>query len=156
MTTPEMLSVFILGLLSLADLRYRVVPGVSAFFLAAVWFGALENPLRVALVVLVVSWGWLSWFSFWVWPALLHPSTWMVSLFGAGVRKGWIGASDLLALAGLACLFDWYVPVFALLGVEGWRRWWNRRQTGRVPALPGMFLGIQVYFLWRLASEICW
>ena len=147
MTTPEMLSVFTLGLFSLADLRYRMVPGVSAFFLAAVWFGALENPLRVALVVLVVGWGWLRGFSFWVWPALLHPSTWMVSLFGAGVRRGWVGASDLLALAGLACLFDWYVPVFALLGVEGWRRWWNRRQIGKVPALPGMFLGLLVYLM---------
>ena len=149
MTIPiAILSLSSLALFSLADLCYRVAPGVEVFFLAAVLLAAPQDPLRVALVVIAVGWGIRSgWPSLFVLPALFHPSTWVVLLAGAGVRKGMVGGADLLVLGGLACLFAWPVSVMALIGVELWRRWWNWRRSGPVPALPGMFLGLMAYFL---------
>jgi hypothetical protein len=150
MTLAAVFSLASLGLFSLADLRYRTAPGVALFFLAAVAIGARADPLRVGLVVLAVAWGALR-----AWPALLillpllHPSTWAVLLAGAGTRQNIIGKSDLLALGGLACIFEWPAIMVTLVGVELWRRFWGRRQTGPVPALPGMFLGLGGYLFWQ-------
>jgi hypothetical protein len=149
MTAPiAILSLSSLALFSLADLRYRVVPGVTLFFMAAVLLAAPKDPLRVALVVVAVGWGIRrGWPHLLVLPALFHPSTWVVLLTGAGVRKGMVGGADLLALGGLVCLFGWPVAVMVLVGVELWRRWWKWRRPGSVPALPGMFLGLIAYLL---------
>jgi hypothetical protein len=154
MTPTAFLSLGSLLLFSLADLRYRVVPGVTAFFLAAVLLGAPADLLRVVLVVSAVCWGiWPRWPSLLVLPLLLYPFTWAVLLTGAGVRRGIVGRADLLVLGGLTCLFDWPAPVLALLGVELWRRLWRRKQrTEPVPALPGMLLGLCVYLMWGIVS----
>ncbi len=150
MTPAAVFSLASLGLFSLADLRYRTARGMALFFLAALAFGARADPLRIALIVLAVAWGTLQgWPTILTLPAFLHPSTWTVLLAGAGVRQGMIGGADLLALGGLASLFDWPASVAALVGVELWRRWWQARQSGPVPALPGMFLGLGGYLFWQ-------
>lgn len=153
--TPALvLSLASLALFSLADLRCRTAPGVEVFFLSAVSLAALTGPLTAALVVLAVVWGLVRRSPpMLALPLLLHPSTWAVVLIGAGVRRRLIGGADLLALGGLACLFDWQVPVLALVGVELWRRGWGKWGAGPMPAMPGMFLGLTVYVLWELALD---
>lgn len=154
MTPAAVFSLSFLALFSLADLRNRTAPGMTLFFLSAVAFGASRDPLRAGLVVSAVAWGTLrSWPSFLALPSFLHPSTWAVLLAGAGVRRGMIGAADLLALGGLASLFDWPASAAALVGVELWRRWWQVRQPGSVPALPGMFLGLGGYLLCQILFQ---
>jgi hypothetical protein len=154
MTPTVIFSLATLALFSLADLRYRTVPGAAVFFLASVLIAAFADPIRVGLVVLVVGWGWLRWPSMLIIPALFSPATWVVLLTGAGVRHSIIGEADLLALGGIACLFDWPASVIVFVSVELWRRWWKRRSRpdhpGDCPALPGMLLGFSVYLLWKL------
>lgn len=145
MTPTVILSLATLTVFSLADLRYRVAPGAAVFFLAAVILSAPGDPLRVSLAVLAVGWGLFRWPAIVIIPALFFLSAWVVSLTGAGVRRGIVGQADLLTLGGLACLFDWPATVFALLGVEVWRSLWKWRRVESVPALPGMFLGFSIY-----------
>jgi hypothetical protein len=158
MTPAALLSLGALGLFSLADLRYRVAPGAPAFFLGAVLLAAPADPVRVGLVVLAVGWGtWRGWPALLGWLALLHPAAWAVLLAGAGARRGLVGRADLLALGAMACLFDWPGAGLSLAGVEVWRWFWQHWPLGPdgpgdragVPALPGMLLGMVVYFLWR-------
>lgn len=146
------LSLACLGLFSLADLRYRVAPGIELFFLSAALVGAFADPLRVGMVLLAVSWSRWRLPPVLALPALLHPSSWAVLLAGTGVRRGAVGDADLLALGGLACLFDWPAPLLALVGVEVWRLWWRRARPGPVPAMPGMLLGLVAYCLWGLVA----
>ena len=158
MTTEAVLTLASLALFSLADLRYRVVPGAAVFFLASVIFAAPVDPVRVVFVILAVGWGWLRWPSILIFPMLFTPSTWAVILTGAGVRRKMVGEADLLILGGLACLFDWQATVMALVGVELWRRWRKWRQAGthyfsdgsKVEALPGIWLGIICYWFLTL------
>jgi hypothetical protein len=156
MTPETILSLTSLALFSLADLRYRVVPGAAVFFLTAVLIAAPADPIRVGLVVLAVGWGCLRWPSILIMPALFSPSAWAVLLTGAGVRRRIIGEADLLALGGIACLFDWTAAVLAFLGVEVWR--WGRKRwqfdvCPKFAALPGMLLGSEVYLLWKLLGS---
>jgi len=156
MTTEALLSLASLALFSLADLRYRVVPGAAVFFLGAVLLAAPANPIRVGLVILAVGWGWLRWPSILILPALFSPSTWAVLLTGAGLRQGIVGEADLLILGGIACLFDWPATVMAMVGVELWRWGRKRWRVGVCPkfaALPGMLLGTVVYLLWNLLGS---
>ena len=150
MTPTAYLALGALALFSLADLRYRVTPGVVVFFLGTVCLGLSVAPLRVVLVILAVGWGWLHWPSFLIIPALFSPAVWAVLLAGAGLRRCMLGEADLLALGGVACLFEWPASVMALLGVEIWRRIWKRRGTPHLPALPGVFFGLVVYLLGKL------
>lgn len=148
MTPAVIFSLASLALFSLADLRYRTVPGAAVFFLASALIAALADPIRVGLVILAVGWGWLRWPSILIIPALLSPSTWVVLLTGTGVRRGLVGEADLLALGGIACLFGWPAPVTSLIGVEVWRWWWRLR-TDHIPAMPGIFLGLCAYLLFE-------
>lgn len=149
MTPAGLLALCSLGLFSLADLRDRTAPGMAVFFLAAVAMGARADPLRTGLVVLAVAWGTIrAWPTLLILLPLLHPSSWPVLLAGAGARRGMLGGADLLALGGLACLFDWPASAAALAGVELWRRWWGRGRAGPAPALLGMMLGLGGYLLW--------
>lgn len=135
---------------SLADLRYRLVPAIEIFFLASLLIAAPESLPQILAIVLAVSWGiFLSFPGFLVIPALFFPPAWLLLLTGFGVRRGLIGRADLLALAGIASLFPWTALVFAVLGVELWRRWWRKRYpSDRLsPALPGMLLGLSVFSL---------
>ena len=141
----ELLLIIAFVLLSLADLRYRVVPGIQVFFFGAVLLSVFSNPLGVAAIVLVVAWGSHSLHPHLVWPTIFNPVAWPVLLTGFGVRYGVIGKADLLAIGGIACIFPWQAVVLSMLGVEVWRRWWIRNRTGSVPALPGMLLGLAIY-----------
>ena len=148
---PEYFAVTALALFSLSDLRTRLAPGIEWFFLGAVLITAPAAPLVTGLVALAAMWGLLPGLPGWLaLPLLFLPSTWPVLLTGFGVRRGVVGRADLLAIAGLACLFPWPALVLSMLGLEAWRRLWRLRQAGPVPAIPGMLLGILVYLLLRL------
>ena len=152
---PEYFAVTALALFSVSDLRTRVVPGIEAFFIGAILISTPGNLPATFLVVLACAWGWLSSIPGWlVLPLLFLPSTWPVLLAGFGVRQGVVGRADLLAIAGLACLFPWPALVLAMLGLETWRRFWHKRQDGPVPAIPGLLLGILAYLLVRLALPL--
>ena len=147
----DVFAVTALTLFSVSDLRTRLAPGIEVFFIGAILISIPGNPLTTVLVVLAFAWGWLSSIPGWlVLPLLFLPSTWPVLLTGFGVRHGVVGRADLLAIAGLACLFPWPALVLAMLGLEAWRRFWRKRQGGPVPALPGLLLGILAYLLLRL------
>jgi hypothetical protein len=154
---PELLFFAAFALLSLADLRYRVAPGIAAVYLAALYLESTSHPWQAAMVALAVIWGhWRSWPGLLTWPALLHPAACVVMLAGYGVRVGVVGRGDLFAAGALACLFPWPAPVLAFLGVEIWRRFWVRRGLpSPLPALPGMFAGLAVYLLlWRVVPGL--
>lgn len=148
---PEYFAVTALALFSLSDLRTRLAPGIEWFFLGAVLITAPTTPLVAGLVTLAVMWGLLSGLPGWlVLPLLFLPSAWPVLLAGFGLRRGLVGRADLLALAGLACLFPWPALMMSVLGMEAWRRLWCLRQAGPVPAIPGMLLGILAYLVFKL------
>lgn len=154
---PETLLLAAFAPLCLADLRYRVAPGILAVYFAALYLETHRDPLQAACVAMAVIWGhWRSWPGLLAWPALLHPPAWVVMLAGYGVRLGVVGRGDLLAAGALACLFPWPAPALALLGVEAWRRLWVRRGLpGPLPAMPGMLLGMAVYlFFWRVLPAL--
>jgi hypothetical protein len=155
MTVTELFAVASFTLFSFADLRYRLVPAIEIFFGAALLLALPEAPIHVGIILLAFSWGWLSrWPSFLSLPLLFYPPAWVVLLTGFGVRHGMIGKADLLAVAGLACLFPWPALILAALGVEAWRRFWVWRRSGPVPALPGMLLGILVFLLGKLVIPV--
>ena len=133
-------------ILSIADLRFRVVPGIEIVFLGSVVVAAPSNPWAVGAVTLAVGWGILANFpSLVMVPVLFYPGSWPVALVGAGVRQKLVGRGDLLAAGSLAVLFPWPALILSLLSLELWRRWWASRREGPVPALPGMFAGVAVY-----------
>lgn len=145
LTPRELLAVSALALFSLADLRYRTVPGVRIFFLAAVVFG-LSNPLQTLSVLLAVGWGrfpkWRAWV---ILPAILHPAAWPVLLVSVGVRNGRVSFGDLFAIGGIACLFDWQASFLALIGAIVSLVWWKHRQEKTAPGVPGLFCGFVLY-----------
>lgn len=124
MTPTAIFSLVPLAEFSLVDLRYRVVPGATVFFLAAVLLSARSDPVQAGLVVLAV---------------LLRE---------AGVRRGIVGEADFFILGVITCLFDWPATVLVLVGVEVWRRewrWWCSEayrpdDVSRLPVLPGIFV----------------
>lgn len=151
MTSTEIFAVAALALFSIADLRYRLVPAIELFFAAALILTLPDAPLHVALILLAFAWGWLPRFPRRLaWLLLFYPPAWLVLLIGFGVRRNLIGKADLLAAAGLACIFSWPALILAALGFEIWRRFWLRYKSGSVPALPGMLLGILVFLFGRL------
>jgi hypothetical protein len=150
MTLTEIFALTSFTLFSCADLRYRLVPAIELFFLAALALAIPETPLQAGVVLLALAWGWLPrWPAFLALPLLFYPPAWVVLLTGFGVRHGMIGRGDLLAVAGLACLFPWPALVLAALGLEAWRRFWVGRRSGPVPALPGMLIGLLIFLLGR-------
>jgi hypothetical protein len=153
MTISESFALISFTLFSFADLRYRLVPGIELFFLGAVLLTLPINPIPTGIILLACVWGIIrkapGWFTL---PLLFYPPAWPVLLTGYGYRKGIIGRADLLAISGLACLFPPPAILLSLFGLEVWRRVWIRRQTGSIPALPGMLLGLLVY----IAIRIIW
>ncbi|HMN00152.1 MAG TPA: hypothetical protein PKC99_14165 [Anaerolineales bacterium] len=151
MSLSESFALVSFTLFSFADLRYRLVPGVEWFLLGTILLTFPSHPIQSGLILLACGWGVFrnlsGWFAL---PLLFYPSTWPVLLTGYGYRKGLIGRADLLAIAGLACLFPLPAVLLSLLGLELWRRVWIRRQSGSIPALPGMLLGLLVFLLFRL------
>jgi hypothetical protein len=151
MSLSESFALVSFTLFSFADLRYRLVPGIELFLLGTILITFPSNPLQSGLILLACGWGVFRNLSGWlVLPLLFYPPAWPLLLTGYGYRKGLIGRADLLAIAGLACLFPLPAVLLSLLGLELWRRVWIRRQSGSIPALPGMLLGLLVFLLFRL------
>jgi len=151
MSLSESFALVSFTLFSFADLRYRLVPGIEWFLLGTILLTFPSNPLQSGLILLACGWGVLRNLSGWLaLPLLFYPPAWPVLLTGYGYRKGLIGRADLLAIVGLASLFPLPAVLLSLLGLEIWRRIWVRRQSGSIPALPGMLLGLLVFLLFRL------
>lgn len=148
MTLTETFALVSFSLFSYADLRYRLVPGIEVFLLGTILLTLPITPLQTGIVLLACLWGIFrnltGWFAV---PMLFYPPVWPVLLTGYGYRKGIIGRADLLAISGLACLFPLPAVLLSLFGLELWRRFWVRRQTGSIPALPGMFVGLLIYIV---------
>ena len=151
MTLSESFALVSFTLFSFADLRYRLVPGIELFFLGAVLLTLPITPIPTGIILLACAWGIIrnapGWFAL---PLLFYPPAWPVLLTAYGYRKQIIGRADLLAISGIACLFPWPAVLLSLFGLEVWRRIWIRRQTGPIPALPGLLLGLLVYLTFRI------
>ncbi len=153
MTLAESFALVSFALFSFADLRYRLVPGIEAFFIGSALLTLATSPLQTGLVVLACAWG--------VWrdlpglaslPLLFYPPAWPVLLTGYGCRRGLIGRADLLAMAGIACLFPLSATLLSLLGLEVWHRFWSRKRVGPIPALPGLLIGLMSFLVLRLIA----
>ncbi len=150
MNLTETFALVSFALFSYADLRYRLVPGVEIFLLGTILLTLSDTPIQTGVVFLACAWGVFRKISGrFAFPLLFFPPVWPVLLTGYGYRKGVIGRADLLAICGLACLFPFHAVLLALLGLEAWRRFWVNRQTGNVPALPGMFIGFLSYLVFK-------
>lgn len=136
-----------LAYFSLTDLRDRTAPGIEFFFGGAVLLGILENPFRVGVVVLAVTGILRNWRPLALLGLLVFPSTLVVVFVGYFYRKKAVGGADWLALAGIACLFAWYVPIIAVVGMMFWQAGWRVKEHGSVPGLPGIWLGFIVFCL---------
>ena len=151
MTLMETFALVSFSLFSYADLRYRLVPGIEVFLLGTILLTLPITPLQTGIVLLACLWGIFrnlsGWFAV---PMLFYPPVWPVLLTGYGHRKGIIGRADLFAISGLACLFPLPAVLLSLFGLELWRKFWVRRQTGSIPALPGLLIGLIAYLLLRL------
>jgi len=146
MTLTESFALLSFTLFSIADLRYRLVPGIELFFLGTILLTLPSTPLQAGVILLACAWGVFRNVSGWFTLLLLFfPPAWPVLLTGYGYRKGLIGRADLLAISGLACLFPLPAVLLALLGLELWRRFCIHRKTGLIPALPGLLLGLLFY-----------
>jgi len=151
MTLTESFALLSFTLFSFADLRYRLVPGIELFLFGTILLSVPAAPIQTGIILSACIWGMLrnisGWFTL---PLLFFPPTWPILLTGYGYRRGLIGRADLLALSGLACLFPLPAVLLSLFGLEAWRRVWIRRQSGPIPALPGMLFGLTIYLLVRL------
>ena len=155
MTLTESFALLSFTLFSIADLKYRLVPGIELFFLGTILLTLPSTPLQAGVILLACAWGVFRNLSGWfILPLLFVPPVWPVLLTGYGYRKGLIGRADLLAISGLACLFHLPAVLLALLGLELWRRFWIRRKTGLIPALPGLLLGLLAYLFIRLSLPV--
>jgi hypothetical protein len=148
MTLIETFALVSFSLFSYADLRYRLVPGIEVFLLGTILLTLPITPLQTGIVLLACLWGIFrnlsGWFAV---PLLFYPPVWPVLFTGYGYRNGIIGRADLFAISGLACLFPLPAVLLTLFGLELWRRFWVRRHTGSIPALPGMLVGLLIYIV---------
>lgn len=155
MTLTESFALASFTLFSLADLRYRLVPGIELFLLGTILLTLPVSPLQTGIILFACAWGLFrnisGWFAL---PLLFYPPAWPVLMTGYGYRKGLIGRADLLAVSGLACLFPLPAVLLSLLGLEVWRRIWIRRQSGSIPAIPGLLLGLLAFLLLRLIFPV--
>jgi hypothetical protein len=148
MTLTETFALVSFTLFSYADLRYRLVPGIEVFLFGTILLTLPVTPLQTGVVLLACLWSIFRNLSGWfAMPLLFYPPVWPVLFTGYGYRKGIIGRADLLAISGLACLFPLPAVLLSLFGLEVWRRVWIRRQTGSIPVLPGMLLGLITYIV---------
>lgn len=151
MTLSEAFALASFALFSYADLRYRLVPGIEIFLVGTILLTVSATPIQTGIILLACAWSLFRNLSGWfVLPLLFYPPTWPVLFTGYGYRRGMIGRADLLAIGSLACLFSLPTVLFALLGLEIWRRFWIRRQTGSIPAIPGLLLGLIAFLVLRL------
>ena len=147
MTFIQTFSVITFALFSIVDLRSRFVPFIDIFFVLTGMYVFADTPWHVLTLAIAVIWG-----NFQRIPARLalplvfYPLAWPILLVGFGVRRKMIGKADLFAVGIIGVLFPISAVVAALLGFEFWRRWWVQRgNSGFIPAIPGMFLGLAVH-----------
>lgn len=151
MTLTESFALVSFTLFSLADLRYRLVPGIELFLFGTILLTLPATPIQTGIILFACAWGLFRSISGrFALPLLFYPPAWPVLLTGYGYRKGLIGRADVLAISGLACLFPLPAVILSLFGLEAWRRIWIRRQMGSIPALPGLLLGTLVYVVVRI------
>jgi hypothetical protein len=152
-TAIQAISLFSFAVLSLVDLRIRVVPLIEVFFGIAAFVAFPDDRLHVTVLILAVIWGIFRRIpSLFLLPFLFYPPSWPTLIVGFGVRKRMIGQADLFALAIVGVLFPFPAMIMSLLGFEAWRRWWvSRGNCGLIPALPGLFLGLTAYSVVQLA-----
>jgi hypothetical protein len=156
-TVIQTIAVFSFAILSIVDLRTRLVPFIEAFFVVAAILAFPAARLHVAVLVLAVVWGLFRRIpSRFALPFLFYPWSWPALLVGTGVRKQIIGRADLFAIAMIGFFFPFPAVIMSLLGFEFWRRWWMRRgNCGLIPAIPGLFLGLAAYSLFQISlSEL--
>jgi hypothetical protein len=153
MTAVQAISLLSFAVLSLVDLRIRVVPLIEVFFGIAAFVAFPDNRLHVTVLILAVIWGIFRRISsLFLLPFLFYPPSWPTLIVGFGVRKRMIGQADLFALAIVGVMFPFPAMIMSLLGFEAWRRWWvSRGNCGLIPALPGLFLGLTAYSVVQLA-----
>ena len=155
MTITESFALVSFTLFSVADLRYRLVPGIELFLLGTILLTLPVAPVQTGIILMACIWGLLRNLSGCLaLPLLFYSPAWPILLTGYGYRKGMIGRADLLAISGLACLLPLSAVLLSLVGLEVWRRIWIRRQAGVIPALPGLLLGVLVFLLLRLIFPI--
>lgn len=155
MTFTESFAVVSFTLFSVADLRYRLVPGIELFLMGTILLTLPISPIQTGIMLFACLWGVIRTLSGWfALPLLFFPPALPVLLTAYGYRRGLIGRADLLAIGGLACLFPLPALLFSLLGLEIWRRIWIRRKTGSIPALPGLLLGLLTFLLFRLLFQL--
>lgn len=147
MTFIQTFSVITFALFSIVDLRSRFVPFIDIFFVLTGIYVFADTPWHVLTLAIAVIWG-----NFQRIPARLalplvfYPLAWPILLVGFGVRRKMIGKADLFAVGIIGVLFPISAVVAALLGFEFWRRWWVQRgNSGFIPAIPGMFLGLAAH-----------
>ena len=153
MTAVQAISLLSFAVLSLVDLRIRVVPLIEVFFGIAAFVAFPDDRLHVTVLILAVIWGIFRRISsLFLLPFLFYPPSWPTLIVGFGVRKRMIGQADLFALAIVGVMFPFPAMIMSLLGFEAWRRWWvSRGNCGLIPALPGLFLGLTAYSVVQLA-----
>jgi len=157
MTLSESFALASLTLFSIADLRYRLAPGIELFLFGAIVLTLPSTPIQTGIILLACGWGLLRDISGpFALPLLFYPPAWPVLLTGYSYRRGIIGRADLLAISGLACLFSLSAVLLSLLGLEVWRKVWIRKQSGSIPALPGMLLGLLSFLILRLSLVYLW
>lgn len=156
MTAVQAIFLFSFAMLSLVDLRIRVVPLIEVFFGIAAFLSFPEARVHVTVLSLAVIWGVFRRIpARFLLPFLFYPPSWPTLIVGFGVRKRMVGQADLFALAIVAVLFPFSAVIMSLFGFEAWRRWWvNRGNSGLVPALPGLFLGLAAHSITQLALSL--
>jgi hypothetical protein len=155
MTLTESFALASFTLFSVADLRYRLVPGIEIFLFGTILLAFPITPIQTVILLCACVWGVFRNLSGWLaLPLLFYPPAWPVLLTAYGYRRGVIGRADLLAISSLACLFPLPAVLLSLLGLEVWRRLWMRRHTGSIPALPGLLLGLLLFLFLRLFLQI--
>lgn len=155
MTFIQAFSVFSFALFSFVDLRSRFVPFIDIFFVLTGLFVFPDNPWHVLALVMAVIWGIFrripARFAI---PFVFYPFTWPILLIGYGVRRQLIGKADLFAIGIIGFLFPVPAVIAALLGFEFWRRWWLQRgNSGFIPAIPGLFLGLAIYSMVQIGIQ---
>ena len=97
MTSIQAISLFSFAMLSLVDLRIRVVPLIEVFFGIAAFLAFPDDRLHVTVLILAVIWGIFRRIpSLFLLPFLFYPPSWPTLIVGFGVRKQMIGQADLL------------------------------------------------------------
>ena len=140
-------------LFSLADLKYRVIPGVEFFFFALALLALPEvGPFRVLPILAAVGLGAVDRIPGMIGLFLLiTPPAWPALLIAYGVRREILGKADLYAIGCISLIFSLDIAITALIGMLIWSRVWKRPRPNDslIPLVPGTLLGTIVGIVLR-------